>query len=372
MCKKNIQINLSHSSYSIYMGVPKFTKKKIKNLFFFGSQNIIVTNFTVRKILLNNFLSMFLNLKIKYKIIVLKDGELYKNLKTVDKILSFLLENQCDRNTNLIAFGGGVIGDITGFVASIYQRGISFIQIPTTLLAQVDASIGGKTGVNHILGKNMIGSFWQPKLVLININFLKFLSKKELLSGISEVIKYAIIFDKNFFIWLENNIFKVLNLEKKELSYCILQCCKFKKKIIEMDEKECSSRALLNLGHSFAHAIETYTGYSTWLHGYAVSAGIVLASYLSYYLKYLSLKNFSRIIDLFQKIKLPILGPLEMCGEEYIRLMFRDKKTVNGKIFLILPYDIGNVKIYELSDTNIILKIFKNIKKEKFFSNLNK
>lgn len=349
-----IFLDLGVLSYSIYIGEQICYNKKFSFLISDIKQCVLITDQIIFDSIKSNFTKDNFLLSHIEKKIVLQAGENEKNLHTVNLIISYLLKNSISRDATLIALGGGVIGDIVGFCASIYQRGINFIQIPTTLLAQVDASIGGKTGVNHIYGKNMIGSFWQPKAVLLDTNFLFSLPKKHIISGMAEIIKYAIIFDKNFFIWLEENFNLIINLSKKELLYCIKKCCIFKSDVVKKDEKEQNKRMILNLGHSFAHAIETHTGYSSWLHGEAVSVGIVMAAYLSKTLKLLSDENFFRIAKLFFLIGLPIKGPLNMKPNNYISIMLHDKKVIHGKMRLILPTDIGVVKIFSDISNDVV------------------
>lgn len=259
----------------------------------------------------------------------------------------------------LIALGGGVIGDLTGFAAAIYQRGVRFIQIPTTLLSQVDASVGGKTGVNHLLGKNMIGSFWQPSSVIIDINFLKKLPYNELVSGMAEVIKYAIVFDEKFFHWLEENIKNLLLLDNSLIPYCIKKCCELKAKIISLDERENNFRALLNFGHTYGHAIEAHSGYGNWLHGEAISVGMVMASRASEIMGFLNKTDYKRILSLLKKTGLPIQGPKNMSAASYLPYMMRDKKVISGEIRLVLPISIGKAKIYSGIDKNVILNSIK-------------
>ncbi|VFP81637.1 3-dehydroquinate synthase [Buchnera aphidicola] len=363
-----IHVNLNFNSYDIYIGSQLLKDESISSFFLSNKNSVIIINENVYNIILKNKLKTnFYNYIKDIKFFLIKDGEYYKNFKTVEKIISFLLNQSYGRDLSLIALGGGVIGDITGFVASIYQRGVNFFQIPTTLLAQVDASIGGKTGINHSLGKNMIGSFWQPKGVLVDIDFLLTLPKKHIISGIAEIIKYAIIFDNSFFIWLEKNLLKILNLHENELLFCIQKCCELKVRIVENDEKENNSRAFLNLGHSFAHAIETYTGYGKWLHGDAVSVGIIMASYLSFQLNILKEDDLFRIIKIFHNIGLPTTGPKNMKPNDYLFLMLRDKKVLNGVIRLILPITIGKVKIFSSIDQNVLLESIKKFQKKYIF-----
>ncbi|MXP51293.1 3-dehydroquinate synthase [Pantoea sp. SoEX] len=303
---------------------------------------MIVTNETLSHIYLNKILTLMEKSKIKVEYVILPDGEQYKNMKSVDKIISALLKSSYGRDTKLIALGGGVIGDITGFAAAIYQRGISFIQVPTTLLSQVDSSVGGKTGVNHILGKNMIGAFHQPLLVIIDTDFLSSLPAREFSSGLAEVIKYGIILDNDFFQWVEQNIDLLMSLDKNALTYCIRKCCELKANIVSDDECDTGCRALLNLGHTFGHAIEACMGYGKWLHGEAVSAGIVMAIRTAERLIQFNKKNANKIINLLQRANLPIYGPIEMIAQDYLNYMMRDKKIISGnQLRLVIPISIG-------------------------------
>ncbi|AEH39928.1 3-dehydroquinate synthase [Buchnera aphidicola (Cinara tujafilina)] len=364
---EHISVNLDDRSYNIYIGSKILNNNTIQRVLENKKKYVLITNTILKNIIsdINIYNSLFLS-KID-QIYLLNDSECHKNIQEIESMITFLLKNSYGRDTTLIALGGGVIGDMTGFVASIYQRGINFIQIPTTLLAQVDASIGGKTGVNHNLGKNMIGSFWQPSSVFIDINFLSFLSKKQILSGIAEIIKYAIILDYDFFVWLEKHINLVIQLQKKELLYCIKKCCEIKSKIISKDETEKSDRVLLNLGHSFAHAIETYTKYNKWLHGYAVASGIVLSAYLANSLNILNNFDLIRIVKIFYKIGLPIIGPQNMSVYDYLNLIRRDKKVLDNKIRLVLPVSIGVATVYTLHDESELIVAIQNCYKKKSF-----
>jgi len=253
------------------------------------------------------------------------------------------LDNHCDRNTTLVALGGGVVGDITGFAAATYQRGINFIQIPTTLLAQVDSSVGGKTGVNHVLGKNMIGSFYQPQCVIADLSTLKTLDDRELSAGIAEIIKYGLIRDAEFFSWLEKNIEKLLNRDEQALAYAVYRSCQNKAEIVAEDELEQSGkRALLNLGHTFGHAIETGVGYGNWLHGEAVAYGMLMAIKLSIKLGWVNEQDYERTSNLLEKAKLPVHAPDEMNAKTFLQLMSIDKKVRDGKLFLVLLKNIGD------------------------------
>lgn len=365
MVINRLRVNLNHRSYFIYIGSKILHTKNFFFILPLLSRCVLVTNeflYNISEKEKNKKYSIFK--KIERKIII-KDTENRKNLDSVNFIISYLLKNSLGRDTILVAFGGGIIGDIVGFCASIYQRGIDFFQIPTTLLSQVDASIGGKTGVNHFFGKNMIGTFWQPKYVISDSYFLKYLPKKHMISGMSEIIKYAIISDKSFFYWLEKNYPFVISLSSLELLYCINRCCEIKSKIIEEDETEKNVRVFLNLGHSFAHAIETYTEYHSWMHGEAVSVGIAMASYLSYVLGFLSKEKLFRIIRLLRAVGLPIYGPVNMTAHNYVSIMMKDKKTLQGKMRFVLPINIGKVKLYTHIDDDILLNSITSFQMKK-------
>jgi 3-dehydroquinate synthase len=277
--------------------------------------------------------------------IVVPDGEQYKNLQSFEMVISKLLEMSAGRDTTLIALGGGVVGDLTGFVAASFQRGVPFIQIPTTLLSQVDSSVGGKTAVNHPLGKNMIGAFYQPKAVLIDTNSLSTLPKREFAAGMAEVIKYGVIYDPDFFLWLEENQHAIQQQELAALQYMISRCCEIKAEIVAIDERESGLRAILNLGHTFGHAIEAEKGYGNWLHGEAVSAGIVLASAVATKMNWLEASEFSRIESLLQAFDLPTVAPSDMAYDDFVRHMRHDKKVQAGQLFFVIPKGIGKAVV---------------------------
>jgi 3-dehydroquinate synthase len=277
--------------------------------------------------------------------IVVPDGEQHKNLQSFEIIISKLLEMSAARDTTLIALGGGVVGDLTGFVAASFQRGMPFIQIPTTLLSQVDSSVGGKTAVNHPLGKNMIGSFYQPKAVLIDTNSLSTLPEREFAAGMAEVIKYGVIYDIDFFKWLEENQKAIKQKQFVALQYMIARCCEIKAEIVSIDERESGLRAILNLGHTFGHAIEAEKGYGNWLHGEAVSVGIVLASAVATKMNWLEASEFSRIEFLLQAFDLPTVAPSEMAYEDFVRHMRHDKKVQAGQLFFVIPKGIGKALV---------------------------
>lgn len=304
----------------------------------------VVTNTTVAKLYLDTLCADLEAKGIKVVSIVLADGEQYKNWQTLNQVFDELLARRCERETALIALGGGVIGDITGFAAATYLRGVPYIQAPTTLLAQVDSAVGGKTGINHPLGKNMIGAFYQPRLVLADIKTLDTLPDRELSAGLAEVIKYGLIRDAQFFDWLEANVDKLAAREPAALAFAIRRSCEIKADIVALDERESGVRALLNLGHTFGHAIEAGMGYGKWLHGEAVAAGTVLAAGLSKRLGLLSNDSVERIKTLLRKARLPIEPP-EMGVERYLELMSFDKKVQHGKMRLVLLRGIGEAFI---------------------------
>ncbi len=277
--------------------------------------------------------------------VILPDGEQYKTLEHVETIFTALLEKKFSRNATLIALGGGVIGDMGGFAAACYQRGIAFIQIPTTLLAQVDSSVGGKTGVNHPLGKNMIGAFYQPQAVIADTTVLDTLDDRQFSAGLAEVIKYGLIADAEFFSWLELNAKKLLAREKEVLAYAIEKSCITKARIVGEDEFESGVRATLNLGHTFGHAIETGTGYGEYLHGEAVAIGTCQAADLSRRLGWLNDKDVARIIRIFEQVNLPVTPPKTMTTRHYIELMSVDKKNIDGAIRVIALEKIGRASL---------------------------
>ena len=305
----------------------------------------IVTNTTVAPLYLDKLIKVLNKNEINSVPIILPDGEKYKNLETLNQIFNFLLTNQCERNTTIIALGGGVIGDLAGFAAATYMRGVPFIQIPTTLLAQVDSSIGGKTGINHDLGKNLVGAFYQPRMVLADSTTLDTLPKREFISGIAEIIKYGLIRDQVFFEWLEKNMSRLLDREHKILEEAIERSCKNKVEVVAADEREHGIRAILNLGHTFGHAIENAMGYGKWLHGEAVAAGTVLAAKLSQSMHLIGNTEVDRIKEIYLQAGLPTAVP-NLDAKKYLHLMGHDKKVESGNIRFILLKSIGNATVF--------------------------
>ena len=351
-----ITVSLGKRSYPITIAAGLFENPTSFWPLKSGDNAMLVTNNTLSILYLAKVSKLLTKYGINIDQVILPDGEEYKTLTIMDKIFTELLKKFHDRNTTLIALGGGVIGDLTGFAAASYQRGVRLIQAPTTLLSQVDSAIGGKTGVNHIFGKNMIGVFYQPVSVVIDINCLHSLTVRELSSGLAEIIKYAISLDSVFFSWLEKNLDKLLQLDNQTITYCIRRCCELKAKIVEIDEREINGkRVLLNLGHTYGHAIETHIGYGTWSHGEAISAGMVMASCTAKHLGYLKPLEFKRIIKLLNRANLPIKGPDIMQPEDYIVHMMRDKKANSSNLCLVLPLSIGDAKLCKNISNNVII-----------------
>ncbi|MDR0805426.1 MAG: 3-dehydroquinate synthase [Enterobacteriaceae bacterium] len=310
-----------------------------------GDKALVVTNDSIAPLYLDLVTSTLKKQGVNVDTLILPDGEKYKSLPILDRVFTHLLENNHGRDTTLVALGGGVIGDLTGFAAASYQRGVRFIQVPTTVLSQVDSSVGGKTAVNHPLGKNMIGAFYQPASVVIDTSCLKTLPKRELSSGLAEVIKYGIILDSAFFDWLEENIDALMALDEKALGHCIRRCCELKANVVAADERESGVRGLLNLGHTFGHAIEAEMGYGNWLHGEAVAVGMVMAAETAHLSGSFSQADIDRIKRLLVRANLPIRAPESMTPEAYIPHMLRDKKTLAGNLRLVLPTAIGQAEI---------------------------
>jgi len=337
---QTLKVDLGDRSYPIHigsglLGSPEFLVPHLRK-----KQVAIVTNTTVGPLYLNKLKHTLSELGVVSVDIVLPDGEVYKNSDTLNLIYDALLTNRCERNTTMIALGGGVIGDMTGYAAATYLRGVPFIQIPTTLLSQVDSSVGGKTGINHPLGKNMIGAFYQPEVVLADIDTLKTLPKRELAAGMAEVIKYGLIRDSVFFDWIEMHIEKLMELDPGVIEEAIYRSCLNKAEVVGADEKETGERALLNLGHTFGHAIENAMGYGVWLHGEAVAAGTMMAADLSMKMGWLQQDEVLRIANLFTAAGLPTTAP-DLGVDRYLNLMGLDKKVVDGQIRLILQQGIG-------------------------------
>lgn len=340
--------------YPIHIGQGLLDNAELLTDHIRGRQVCIVTNETVAPFYLEKVQASLTNYHVNT--VVLPDGEAYKSLKTVELIYNTLLENTHNRSTTLIALGGGVVGDMCGYAAATYQRGVNFIQIPTTLLSQVDSSVGGKTGVNHPLGKNMIGAFHQPQSVIIDTDVLKTLPVKELSAGIAEVIKYGLLGDVEFYYWIEQHIEKIMSLNQEFVVEAIARSCQNKADIVAMDEREGGVRALLNLGHTFGHAIETAQGYGVWLHGEAVAVGMVLALKLSALLGKITIEDVDRLILLLNKSGLPTSAPSNMSPDQFLQLMSLDKKVIDGTLRLILLEKVGQAFICDEAPADLIKK----------------
>ena len=336
---KTLLVELGDRSYPIYIGSGLLNQAELYTQHIKSSQVIVITNSTIAPLYLDQVLNNLQNFKVET--LILPDGEQFKTLDYVTQIFDKLLSCKFSRNATLIALGGGVIGDMGGFSAACYQRGIPFLQIPTTLLAQVDSSVGGKTGVNHALGKNMIGAFYQPQCVIADADVLNTLNDRQLSAGLAEVIKYGLIRDIEFFEWLEQNIELLLARDKEALAFAIERSCLNKAQIVAEDETETGIRATLNLGHTFGHAIETGAGYGVYLHGEAVAIGTCQAADLSRRKGWLTDADVERIITLFKKANLPVNPPEQLDSNRFLDLMAVDKKNIDGKIRLILLTKIG-------------------------------
>jgi 3-dehydroquinate synthase len=343
---QTLTVGLNERSYPIHIGRGLLAHADLLLPHLPRKRAAVVTNTTVAPLYLDALCATLRQHGVEILPIILADGEEYKSAQTLAQIYDALLTHRCERSTPLIALGGGVIGDMTGFAAATYLRGVPFIQIPTTLLAQVDSSVGGKTGINHPLGKNMIGAFYQPQAVLADIATLDTLPDQELSAGIAEVIKYGLIRDLPFFEWLEQNLEKLLARDGAALQYAIAQSCRNKAEVVGLDERESGERALLNLGHTFGHAIETGMGYGAWLHGEGVAAGTVMAADLSCRLGWISAEDTARIRRLFERARLPVAGPA-LGAEKYLQLMGLDKKVVGGKMRFVLLKAIGHAVVTE-------------------------
>ncbi len=350
-----LHLELGERSYPIYIESGLLKQDDILSPFIRGNRVCIVTNDIVGPLYLEALKAKLTDYSIDE--VVLLDGEAYKNLASFEVIIANLLENEHGRDTTLIALGGGVIGDITGFAAASYQRGINFIQIPTTLLSQVDSSVGGKTAVNHPLGKNMIGAFYQPKAVFIDIDSLNTLPVREFNAGMAEVIKYGILGDSHFFDWLESNIELIKSGDCDTLAKMIEICCQCKADIVAKDETEAGLRALLNLGHTFGHAIEAEQGYGNWLHGEAVATGMVLAAKLAVAMNLLEVSDCRRIEQLISAFDLPIEAPENMGFNEFMKHMRRDKKNIAGTLRFIVPTGIGQSEMRDDVSQDLLQQI---------------
>lgn len=338
-----LHVALGERSYPISIGQALLNQADLLRQHIHGRSALVVTNTTVAPLYRQRLDTALVGLKTST--VILPDGEAYKSIASLQSIWDALIEGRFDRNTTLIALGGGVIGDITGFAAASYQRGVNFIQIPTTLLSQVDSSVGGKTGINHPGGKNMLGAFWQPQAVIADTDTLNTLPDRELSAGLAEVIKYGLIYDELFLSWIEANIDALRGRNPQALAYAIQRSCEIKAEIVSQDEREGGIRAILNLGHTFGHAIENAQGYGNWLHGEAISTGMCMAARLSELEGWISATDVARTRTIMQRAGLPTEAPPGMSAEQFQHLMGIDKKVLDGKLRLVLLNHIGEATV---------------------------
>ncbi|ENO88489.1 3-dehydroquinate synthase [Thauera linaloolentis] len=342
---RTLNVALGDRAYPIHIGRGLLDRAELILPHLKTKRVAIVTNDVVGPLYLDRLRSTLEAAGVRAASVVLPDGEVHKDWPTLNRIFDMLLAERCERSTTLVALGGGVVGDMGGFAAACYQRGMPFIQIPTTLLAQVDSSVGGKTAINHPLGKNMIGAFYQPKLVLADIDTLATLPARELSAGLAEVIKYGLIRDGEFLGWLQHNLERLMARDPEALVHAIEVSCRNKAEVVAADETEQGERALLNLGHTFGHAIETGLGYGEWLHGEAVAAGTLMAAELSCRLGWLDEAGVENIAALFERAALPVRGP-KLGVERYLELMAHDKKVEAGRLRLVLLRALGQGVIH--------------------------
>ena len=345
-------VELGDRRYPIFIG-SDLNPQQLLEPYIHGQQVMIVTNSTVQPLYLDHYVLAIEALGKKVRVCVLPDGEKYKNIEHLNLIFDALLEAGFNRDCTVLALGGGVIGDMAGFASACFQRGVYFIQVPTTLLSQVDSSVGGKTGINHPLGKNMIGAFQQPQVVLADMAQLKTLPPRELSAGLAEVIKYALLGDTDFLTWLEQHMEGLVAQDPELLAEAVYRSCAHKARIVANDEKEQGERALLNLGHTFGHAIESYLGYGVWLHGEAVATGMVMAADLSHLMGWISAEDLERTKKIIQRANLPIKCP-QIPMDDFLAYMSHDKKVLNGQLRLVLMKALGQAIITKDFDLELM------------------
>jgi 3-dehydroquinate synthase len=341
---QTLTVPLGSRSYPIHVGAGLLGQPELMLPHLSQRKVAVVTNVTVAPLYLDLLRGALASQGVAVVRIVLPDGEAHKTADTLNRIFDALIEERCERKTAILALGGGVVGDLAGFAAAVYQRGVPYIQLPTTLLAQVDSAVGGKTAINHARGKNMIGAFYQPLAVVADTDALNTLPDRELGAGIAEIVKYGLIRDARFFEWLEQNITRLSGREPEALEHAIVSSCRNKAEIVGLDERETGPRALLNYGHTFGHAIEAGLGYGAWLHGEAVACGMVIAARLSERLGMLAADETRRIIELLSRAGLPVARP-DLGFDRYLALMGHDKKVERGKIRFVLLRGIGSGEI---------------------------
>lgn len=349
---QTLYVELGERRYPIFIG-SQLNVAELLEPYIIGQQVMIVSNDTVAPLYLNHYQTALASLGKKVASCILPDGEQYKDFKHLHLIFDALLEAGFNRDCTVLALGGGVIGDMAGYAAASFQRGVNFVQVPTTLLSQVDSSVGGKTGINHPLGKNMIGAFKQPNVVLADMSQLDTLPDRELSAGMAEVIKYALLGDESFLVWLEQHMEALMARDENLLAEAVYRCCQQKANIVAEDETEQGNRALLNLGHTFGHAIESYMGYGEWLHGEAVAAGMVMAADLSQRMGWISVEDVERVKRIIQRANLPTQAP-QIPLDEFLAYMSHDKKVLNGQLRLILLKQLGHAFITKEFDVTAL------------------
>ena len=349
---QTLYVELGERRYPIFIG-SDLDPNALLEPYIHGRQVMIVSNETVAPLYLARYVAAIEALGKTVATCILPDGEKYKNIEHLNLIFDALLASGFNRDCTVLALGGGVIGDMAGFASACFQRGVYFIQVPTTLLSQVDSSVGGKTGINHPLGKNMIGAFQQPQVVLADMSQLKTLPARELSAGLAEVIKYALLGDTDFLTWLEQHIDDLVQGDEAALAEAVYRSCAHKARIVANDEKEQGERALLNLGHTFGHAIESYLGYGEWLHGEAVATGMVMAADLSQRMGWISSEDLTRTKNIIQRANLPIVCP-QIPLDDFLAYMAHDKKVLNGQLRLVLMQAVGQAIITKTFDVELM------------------
>ena len=349
---QTLYVELGERRYPIFIG-SDLDPKALLEPYIQGRQVMIVSNETVAPLYLARYVAAIEALGKTVATCILPDGEKYKNIEHLNLIFDALLASGFNRDCTVLALGGGVIGDMAGFASACFQRGVYFIQVPTTLLSQVDSSVGGKTGINHPLGKNMIGAFQQPQVVLADMSQLKTLPPRELSAGLAEVIKYALLGDADFLAWLEQHMDALVQGDEAALAEAVYRSCAHKARIVANDEKEQGERALLNLGHTFGHAIESYLGYGEWLHGEAVATGMVMAADLSQRMGWISSEDLTRTKNIIQRANLPIVCP-QIPLDDFLAYMAHDKKVWNGQLRLVLMQAVGQAIITKTFDVELM------------------
>ena len=339
---ESLRVALGERSYPIHIGAGLLERAELYRPYLAGGSAAVVTNDVVGPLYLPKVRQALRDARVVE--IVVPDGEQAKSWQTLERVFDALLEARCGRDTLLVALGGGVVGDLAGFAAAVYQRGMPFVQVPTTLLAQVDSAVGGKTAINHARGKNMIGAFHQPLAVVSDVAALDTLPARELRAGLAEVIKHGLALDAGFMQWLELNVERLVQRDREALGYAVRRSCELKARVVAEDERESGARALLNFGHTFGHAIEAASGYGAWLHGEAVAAGMVMAAELSALMGHLKKADVSRVRELLERAGLPLAGP-QLEPERLIEVMALDKKAAKGRTRFVVLESVGHAAL---------------------------